>query len=512
MPNDVSATGEAATWRRALLWLLLAGALARLLLGWLLPWTYGESYYLASSRQLALSWYDQPPLSLWLIAATRWLLGETPLLLRLPAILLFALTTWLLARWSSAAFGPRAGFLAALLLNLSAVFGFSAGLLVQPDGLFFLLWLLSAWALWQAFAAAPTEAWRRWLLAGLLLGLCLLCKYPAVLLAAGALIYLLSQPSARRWLRHPAPYAAALLAVALQAPPLLWNAQHDWISFAFQGGRAEQQGALDWLRFLGAIAGQAAWVLPWIWLPLVWAFALALKGGRRQPLDWYLACLALPTLLLFTLVALWSPIGRHFHWQAPGYLLLLPLAGRLLDRALARRPRWGRGWLYGSLGASLLAFLLVGGHLVSGWFTPLLPPNWAREDDTREAIDWTPLAEVLAAEGLLGQPNLILVTSRWHQSGKLDAAVEGKLPVLCLCQDPRNLAFGRDQGLYRGADAIIVGSAEFLRDPVWLYGRYFASIEPWREVVLGRGGRAEIRMQLWRARGFTGTYPMPYGP
>lgn len=512
MPHAAEATRDAVSWHRALLWLILAGAVARLLLGWLLPWSYGEAYYLASSRQLALSWYDQPPLSLWLIAASRWLLGEAPLLLRLPDIVLFALTTWLLARWTTEAFGARAGFLAALLLNLSAVFGFSAGLLVQPDGLFFLLWLLSARALWRAFAAPRAAAWRPWLLAGLLLGLCLLSKYPGVLLAAGALIYLVTQPSARRWLTHPAPYAAALLAIVLQAPTLLWNAEHHWISFAFQGGRAGQQGALDWLRFLGAIAGQAAWVLPWIWLPLVWAFVLAVRRGRGEALDWYLACLALPTLLIFTLVALWSPIGRHFHWQAPGYLLLMPLAGRLLDRTLASRPRWGRTWLYGSLAASLLTFMLAGGHLVSGWFTPLLPPNWAKEDDTRELIDWTPLAEALAAEGLLDQPKLFLVTNRWHQTGKLDAAVEGRLPVFCLCADPRNLAFGRDPSLYVGDDAIIVANPEFLRDPAWLYGRFFASIEPWREVVLGRSGRPEIRMQLWWARGFKGGVPMPYGP
>lgn len=512
MPSAAAASEREAVWRRALLWLLLAGALARLLLGWLLPWSYGESYYLASTRLLALSWFDQPPLALWLIGASRWLLGESPLLLRLPEIALFAVTTWLLARWTAGFFGPRAGFLAALLLNLSAVFGFSAGLLLQPDGLFFLLWLLAAQALWRAFGAEAARAWRAWLLAGLLLGLCLLSKYPAALLAAGAGIYLLTQPRARRWLLHPAPYAAALLVLALQAPVLIWNAENDWVSFAFQGGRAGQEGALDWGRFLGAIAGQAAWVLPWVWLPLVWAFVAALRQGPRVALDWYLACLALPTLLLFTLVALWSPIGLHFHWQAPGYLLLLPLAGRLLDRLLERRPRLGGGLVKGAVAASLLTFLLAGGHLIGGWFTPLLPPRLAALDDTRESIDWTPLRDLLAAEGLLDRPDVILVTNRWHQAGKADAAIQGRLPVLCLCADPRNLAFGRDQAAHRGATAVILANPEFLKQPPQVYGGQFAAMEPWRQVILGRGGRAEIVLTLWRAEDFRATYPMPYGP
>src|SRR5690606_15793863 len=98
----------------------------------------------------------------------------------------------------------------------------------------------------------------------------------------------------------------------------------------------------------------------------------------------------------------------------------------------------------------------------------------------------------LASEGLLDRPDLFLATNRWHQTGKLDAAVQGRLPVFCFCDDPRNLAFGRDSRRFLGGDAIIVANREFLQDADAVYGDWFQSLEPWRRVTLGRSGREEV--------------------
>lgn len=487
--------------------LLLAGVFAlRLFLASDVPLAYGESYYLASVRQLDWSWFDQPPLTLWAIGLTQRLFGEDSwLLLRLPQLLCFLLLGWRVFAFTAAAYGARAGFLALLLLELAAVFGMTAGWLLQPDALFFLLWWLAVEALWRALRQG---GWGHWLLAGLLLGLTLLAKYPGVLLGLGALGYLLASPRHRGWLLRPQPYVAAAIVLTLQAPVLVWNAEHDWISFAFQGGRAVESGGLDWGRFFGAIAGQAIWVMPWVWLVLVLALV---RSFRRAESDGdpglFLAVAALPTLVLFTLVALWSPIGRHFHWQAPGYLLLLPLAGRLLDRGLLSRRRLTRAWLGASVVLSVAILTLLWGHATRGWLTPLLGEELRREDDTRELVDWRPLGPAVA-----GTPATFLVTNRWHQAGKADAAIQGALPVLCFCDDPRNLAFGRDPAAFVGQDAIILQNPEFMADPKKLYGKYFAAIEPLAELHLGRSGRDEVTLRLWLGRDLSAPYPMPYGP
>ncbi|HKY95374.1 MAG TPA: glycosyltransferase family 39 protein [Kiloniellales bacterium] len=487
--------------------LLLAATFAlRLFLASDVPLAFGESYYLASVRQLDWSWFDQPPLTLWAIGLTQRLFGEDSwLLLRLPQLVFFLLLGWRVYAFTAAAYGGRAGFLALLLLELAAVFGMTAGWLIQPDALFFLLWWLAVEALWRALRLG---GWAQWLLAGLLLGLTLLAKYPGVLLGIGAILYLLLSSRDRIWLLRPQPYAAAAVALLLQAPVLLWNWRHGWISFAFQGGRAVDSGGLDWERFLGAILGQAIWVLPWVWLVLLLALARSFRrlADDRDP-GRFLALAALPTLLLFTLVALWSPIGRHFHWQAPGYLLLLPLAGRLLDQGLASGRRLARAWLAASVALSAVLLIVLWGHATRGWLTPLLGDDLRREDDTRELVDWRPLAPAVA-----GTDAAFLVTNRWHQAGKADAAIQGALPVFCFCDDPRNLAFGRDPAAFLGRDAIILQNPEFMKDPEALYGEYFAAIEPLGELHLGRGGREEVTLRLWRGRSLSAPYPMPYGP
>ena len=60
--------------------------------------------------------------------------SEAPIVARLPFILLFALTTWLMALLGREIGGQRAGFWAALTLNLSPVFGITSGTWVLPDG------------------------------------------------------------------------------------------------------------------------------------------------------------------------------------------------------------------------------------------------------------------------------------------------------------------------------------------------------------------------------------------
>jgi dolichol-phosphate mannosyltransferase len=65
----------------------------------------------------------------------------------------------------------------------------------------------------------------------------LLSKYTIVLVALSAFIFAIVDPMARRWLRRPEPYGAAVLALAVFSPVLIWNARNEWVSFLFQTSR-----------------------------------------------------------------------------------------------------------------------------------------------------------------------------------------------------------------------------------------------------------------------------------
>ena len=82
----------------------------------------------AAGRKLQLSYFDHPPIAWWMAWGAAHLAGsESAIVVRLPFVALFALTTWLMYRVTAALFGPPAGLWAAVLLNMVPVFGVTTG-------------------------------------------------------------------------------------------------------------------------------------------------------------------------------------------------------------------------------------------------------------------------------------------------------------------------------------------------------------------------------------------------
>ena len=69
--------------------------------------------------------------------------GAATWAIRIGFILLFAGSTWLLARLTSRYYGARAGFLAAFALNVTGYYGLAASTFALPDGPLLFFWLLT---------------------------------------------------------------------------------------------------------------------------------------------------------------------------------------------------------------------------------------------------------------------------------------------------------------------------------------------------------------------------------
>jgi dolichol-phosphate mannosyltransferase len=78
---------------------------------------------------------------------------------------------------------------------------------------------------------------RAWWFAGICLGLGMISKYTIALLGPVAAAFMVWDPQARRWWARSEPYVGAVLALAIFSPVIIWNAQHEWASFAFQTSR-----------------------------------------------------------------------------------------------------------------------------------------------------------------------------------------------------------------------------------------------------------------------------------
>ena len=499
---------------------LIATFLAfRLILAATLGFSVDESYTIANARELGLSYFDHPPLHYWIAHAFMPVLGEGHAL-RLPFVALFAGSTWLLYLLTRQLFGGFAGVWAILALNLSAFFTVSAGSWIVPDGPLIFCLLAAALTVARAFfpqGKAPSP-WRTWPLTGLWLGLAALSKYHAVLFALSLFLYLVSMPQRRRVLFHPTPWIGAAIALLLFAPVMIWNAQHDWVSFAYQGRhgfvhvveRGAQPSAFHPGNVLIDAAGQAAWLFPWIFVPLVIAAWQALRAGRGHERSWYCLCLGLPTIAFFTITPLWGHQGLP-HWPMPGWLMLYPLLGDFLAQASAQG--WPRRWAIGS--ASVLAALavVVVGHAATGFGKLAFAQAFRHGDPTLETLEWTPLARELAARGYLDRKDIFIVAPYWLDAGRIDQALGGALPVVAFgdWNEPKHFDLRYDRRALLGRDALIIG-IKIDPDIEARLRPYFATIEDLPPIVFGRSGMPEIKLRVLYGTTLLTPFPPFYAP
>jgi Dolichyl-phosphate-mannose-protein mannosyltransferase len=278
----------------------------------------------------------------------------------------------------------------------------------------------------------------------------LFSKYSAVLTIGGALMYLLTSRQHRHWLTRPEPYFALVLALAVFSPVLIWNAVHGWASFAFQGDRVAGRRFRP-LMPLQTLAGEALFVLPWIWFPMMILFA----GGFRRDAIWpqrLLVWLAAPPIVAFALISAWSSQRILYHWAAPGYLMLFPMLGDAVARHLDRV--WVKGLVAGSAALMLASLLIIATQLRFDWLDGSLR-TVMRNDPTSEGLDWTSVADDLRSRGLL-PPGAVVAALNWRDAAKLGYALGPNTEMLCLNPDSRQFGYAHRLSEFAGSDALLL--------------------------------------------------------
>lgn len=329
-------------WQRALQ-VLVTGTLLRLLLAAAVPLTNDEAYYWTWSRQLAAGYFDHPPAIAWLIA----LGGDTPLGVRFGAVLAGTLAGFAIIRTARRLGGDGAALWASLIFACLPIA--AAGyVLATPDAPLFcaLAWTLHAVVEALAAPVRSARALRWWSLAGAATGCAMLAKYTAVLMPVAVALSLALYAPLRSRFREPGPYVAVLLATLVIAPNLQWNANHEWISFAFQlghgFGKPKTPGLLAVLnREVNLVGGQAALTSPILFILFLVAIWRGLRQ-REQAVQRLLATVSVVVLCFFA----WSATRKNVeaNWPAPAWLsatLLLALqASRDAFRRWPTRGLW----------------------------------------------------------------------------------------------------------------------------------------------------------------------------
>lgn len=319
-----------------------------------------EAYYWTWSKEGALSFLDHPPGIAWLIRFGTAIFGETVLGVRFGGIVAMLVTQCLLADIVRRLTHDVRAIAVAVLMPEAALY---YGLLmakVAPDVAMIPFAVAMMWSLVQ-LAQGGDGRW--WLAAGLFAGLSLLSKFTVVMFAPAVAAFLLVPDWRWRWLRSPYPWLALLIAIAVFSPVLIWNAQHDWASFRFQGVRATANYGVS-LRTIGDYIGLQFGLVGFVMLPVVLSGLVmtAWRGYRsREPAAILLSTAVLVPFAYFFFKSLTLRVGDTwpmFMWPTGFAAAAVNLVMMPRDGWSARTLRSSVFWVNTAL-VSGIAFVVI---------------------------------------------------------------------------------------------------------------------------------------------------------
>jgi hypothetical protein len=288
-----------------------------------------EFYYIACSKRLAMGYVDQPPLAMFLLAASRVLFGVSQLGLRVLPALSHALTV-LLGGLIARRLGGRktAVTLTCLAVSVAPLVVGHAGIF-QMNAFSHVFWTLAAYLLVLIIDRSRPALW---VLLGIVMGLGLLNKIDFLWFGVGLAAALLLT-DLRKHLATPWPYAAAAIALLVFSPFIFWNITHDFAHLEFI--RNASAGKYSGLTRLDFLAGQVINLNPinmLLWVPGL-LFLLFSRQARRFR--------ALGIIFMTAFVILLANAHSKAEYLGPAYTMLFAAGGVAVERWAWRGKR---GW------------------------------------------------------------------------------------------------------------------------------------------------------------------------
>lgn len=325
-----------------------------------LPLSADEAYLWVCSRNLALSFYDTPPMAPFMIFISTLLFGNSEFAVRAFAAVFMALSALVAALLGKEISGgeEKPAFFSALLILIIPGFAF-AGLLSGVEAPLVFFYLLSVYFLYRALIKGENSSW---FYAGIATGLGFLSKYLILFIPLCLFIYLIFTEK-RRYLRTPFPYIFLLTGLLISSPVIIWNAQNQWASFIlnfFSRTRTSPVLSFSLLNLLKHSGAQAGILSPLVLIMLVYAFfRISLEGfsGKNRKML-FLAFFSGPVLIFFGIYSLLIEVPAP-HWAGIGYLALIAgLPCIIHERKCGRRIK-------GFFNVSLITGFIITGLLHS---------------------------------------------------------------------------------------------------------------------------------------------------
>ena len=193
-----------------------------------------ELYYLACANRLDIGYVDHPPLSIWILAAWKFLAGDSPFAIRILPAFVSSAAVFMVGLFTLRLGGGRSSvIISTLTFMLTPIFlGMSTIYSMNVFDIFF--WVLSAYIFLRII---ESEDKNLWYVLGVIIGLGLLNKTSMLWLSAGIAVGTILTPL-REDLKTKYPYIAAGIALLIFSPYIIWNLTHDSAHLEFMRNAA----------------------------------------------------------------------------------------------------------------------------------------------------------------------------------------------------------------------------------------------------------------------------------
>jgi len=279
---------------------------------------FDEAHYWMWSERLAPGYFSKGPGIAFAIRASTAIFGATEFGVRFWSPILAAGTSLFLFYFGKRLFNENVGLGSVIAFNVTPIFNIGA-LVITTDALSIFFWIAAMFTFWLAIEKSPRFSFW-WPLTGLLIGLGFLSRFTNAFEVICVLLVLAFAPRLRQEFKRPGLYWLLGVFVVCTIPPIVWNAQHAWITLRHlraRGSLTEDVGVrpLEPLKFF---AEHFIFYSPLLFGALVWAVIGSWRRVNQQFKVLFLFWFGSPVFALYFLLSL-NHVATP-NWDAVSFL------------------------------------------------------------------------------------------------------------------------------------------------------------------------------------------------
>ena len=474
-------------YQKKLWWLIGISMVVKIILSFFLELGNDEVYYYTYAVQPDWNHFDHPPMVGWMIRIStfnlHWL---SALSMRWGSLVCAAIATIVIFESGNVLKNEKAGWIAALLYNLSIYTSIIAGLFVMPDSPQLLFFCLSIYMMLSWVMKPHIFSLIDWILLGLFVGLATMSKVHGLYLWAGFGLFILFNQI--KTLKEKGFYISILITLICIIPIVYWNFKNDFITYTYHSKRVTHTG-ISLSSFIQQIGGEFFYQNPLVYIAIVvslWRIKKVRFQAKNAKAINLLLWLSLPLLFIFWVISFFNSTLPH--WTGPAFISLFLIAGVYWSSYSRKSIPVLIRFAIGFMGIAVLGFV----GLVQLFPTQLGSEkleNLGEYNPINDVTGWSYFSEEYSKlvqkdeqEAKMSK-NAPIVIHKWFPGGHLlfytAPLLNAKVIAIGALEDVHKFAWlNKEQASLKiGEDAYCIVPSNLPANPSTLYGAYFTSIQ-----------------------------------